>query len=139
MRSHPPVTAVIKLCSQCKLLSQVAYLHFVSDCSNTFLKKVFSPLRLSKQSRGGHFLCISFVFHLARGCQRAPVTSFSSTGAQEPAIFPEKLYKLRQAYSINKSDSIILYQNSILVFNECNCQYKESRIMNHYFLLPSTF
>lgn len=40
-------------------------------------------------------------------------------------------------YPINKSDSIILYQNNILAFNEHNCQYPESRIMNHYLLLPT--
>lgn len=40
-------------------------------------------------------------------------------------------------YPINKSDSIILYQNNILAFNEHNCQYTESRVMNHYLLLPT--
>lgn len=40
-------------------------------------------------------------------------------------------------YPINKSGSIILYQNNILAFNEHNCQYPESHIINHYLLLPT--
>lgn len=43
----------------------------------------------------------------------------------------------RAPYPINKSDSIILYQNNILAFNELICQYPESCIMNHYLLLPT--
>lgn len=43
----------------------------------------------------------------------------------------------RTLYPINKSDSIILYQNNILAFNKHNCQYPESRIINHSLLLPT--
>lgn len=59
--------------------------------------------------------------------------------ATEPTTFSRNVHQPRQPEPINKSDSIILYQNNILAFNECNCQYGESRVMNHYFLLPSTF
>lgn len=84
VRSHPLVTAVIKLCSQCKLLSQEVYHHFVPVCSKPSWRRCFP---LSKQSSSGHFLCTSFVLHLARGCQWASVTSFSSTEAQSQQSF----------------------------------------------------
>lgn len=52
-------------------------------------------------------------------------------------LYKRDLALWRTLYPINKSDSIILYQNNILAFNEHNCQYPESRIMNHYLLLPT--
>lgn len=56
----------------------------------------------------------------------------------QPAGFVKGLSIMQRfLHPINKSDSIILYQNNILAFNEHNCQYPESRIINHYLLLPT--
>ena len=61
----------------------------------------------------------------------------SSIWVCDQLVCKRELVLWRTLYPVNKSDSIILYQNSILAFNEHNCQYPESRIMNHYLLLPT--
>lgn len=80
----------------------------------------------------------SCALSLARDRWQPSLTSSSSIWASSQQS-SQGISMSQEPYPINKSDSIILYQNNILAFNECNCQYRDSRIMNHYFLLPSTF
>ena len=96
-----------------------------SFTAQNLLEGVYS-FRLFEKSSSGHFcsrrrqLCT----YPGQGLLTAISHLFFLNLGIQPTVFSRNLYELRQSYPINKSDSIILYQNNILAFNECNCQYR---------------